>query len=71
MNIIHPDERTMIFMQTSTNLLAEMELIGPGWVSFGFIGGDQRLLVDVDEWPAFFKMVNEIDAARHQRRRLK
>lgn len=64
MQVMRPDGRTLVFMQDGTQFMADMEIAGPGWVTFDYLGGEQKLLVDADEWPAFLAMVLEIDAAR-------
>jgi hypothetical protein len=62
MNVMHPDGRTKIFMRDGTPLMADLEVIGPGWVTIGYLGGDNKLLIDHDEWGAFFSMMCEIDS---------
>ena len=48
MQVMHPDGRTLVFMQECTLFMADLELTGPGWVTFGYLGGEQKLIVDVD-----------------------
>lgn len=56
----------MLFMRDGIQLMAELEVNGPGWVTFGVLGGGHRLLVDNSEWRAFVDMVNEVDAEWHR-----
>lgn len=65
MRVIHPNGRSLLFMQDGTQFMADMEL-PEGWVTFGYLGGSQSLLVDVDEWPAFVEMVLEIDVEKNK-----
>lgn len=38
------------------------QLDGSGWLTIGEIGAGNYLMLDKDEWPAFVRFVNEIDA---------
>lgn len=61
MRVTHPDGNTDLFMADGTRFLAELEVNGPGWVTIGYIGPDQGLLIDHDEWDAFIALVGEIN----------
>lgn len=61
MRVTHPDGNTDLFMVDGTPFLAELEVNGPGWVTIGILGADRGLLIDRDEWDAFFALVGEIN----------
>lgn len=64
MNIKHPNGENTIVMVENLGLLADIE-IGkdyPGWVTIGYVGSNNGLIVDNDEWESFVNLVGEIDA---------
>lgn len=63
MKVEHPDGKTLVFLQKGTGFMGSFN---DCWVTIGYPGGNFQLLVDEDEWPAFFKMVLEIDEAMKQ-----
>ena len=66
MKVMHPDGMTAVFMQAGLMLIADLEIVGPGWVSIGAIGSGRGLFLEADEWPSFVELVKEIDAARRE-----
>ncbi len=61
MRTTHPDGNTDLFMHKDTQLMAELETNGPGWVTIGILGSNRALNVHSDEWDAFVELVGEIN----------
>ena len=63
MKILHPNGDTVLFAQTGTRFIAELEIKEPGWITIGYLGGAGSLLIDHLEWSAFVAMIGEINKA--------
>ena len=64
MKVKLPNKRTL-FTRKETTLLVEIDKVG--WATVGYLGSDSGLLIDKDMWPAFVKLVMEVD--REMRRK--
>lgn len=61
MKTLHPDGKTAFYMQAGTQFMVCMDATEPGWITFGYLGGNQQLLISADEWPSFVALVLEVD----------
>lgn len=65
MNIKHPSGKSIFIMNEACQFMAEIDIAQEHkWVTFGYIGGNQALLVDETEWDGFVAMVREVDEVR-------
>jgi hypothetical protein len=66
MKFPHPEGTATIIAIAGTQLLGEVtryiETTG-NWITIGYIGSSDKIMIECDEWPAFKALVAEIDEA--------
>ena len=65
MRLIHPDDTLHILAVPGTLLLGEVTLpmtqLDSRWITIGYIGHPDKIMIDSGEWEAFKNLINEID----------
>lgn len=65
MKFTHPDGTHDIIAVAGTQLLAEVSRSGSGavWLTIGYVGHPDKIMIEHDEWEALKTLVAEIDEA--------
>lgn len=62
MKITRPNNKSVLVVNGDIELIACIDTDPhPGWVTIGYVGGKDGILIDDSEWPAFVALVAEID----------
>jgi hypothetical protein len=64
MKFIHPDNTHTFIAVPGTQLLGELTqyiYTTGNWVTIGYIGSSDKVMIEADEWEAFKNLINEID----------
>lgn len=60
MQMMHIDQH-MICAPETPILGLTLATIDPDWIAIGLVGGNNSILLDQDEWPAFVQFIHDID----------
>jgi hypothetical protein len=56
--INRPDSPSIFYIGAKTRIIGEYD---KAWITLACLGGDDRILLNENEWPGFVALVSEID----------